>query len=197
MRKCASDPLQKTSWPQWFDVWNVRDFAEREDLQAVGLREVVPAIRSILESEAALLPGDGGRWDRIVLAGISMGAATGVHVLFNLDIPGSQRLGAFMGFSCRCPFVGRKSVAEMRDVLRLEDGVPDHASVICNTPVLLEHCVDDPLVLLHSGQALQRTLREFGAQVEWKEYPDGGHWFNSPAGMDDAVDFLNRVVLNA
>ncbi|KZT06988.1 alpha/beta-hydrolase [Laetiporus sulphureus 93-53] len=190
LRKCASSP---DTWPQWFDVWNVRNFAEREELQAIGLREAIPAIRRILASEAALL---GGRWDRVVLAGISMGAATGVHTLFNLDVPaaGGGRLAAFVGFSCRCPFAGR-TLAEMRKVLGVEEGVPDHADVLLNTPMLLEHCVDDPLVLVQNGCGLRDTLRGFGAQVEWKEYPSGGHWFNSPAGMDDAVDFLNRHVL--
>ncbi|KAI0077337.1 alpha/beta-hydrolase [Panus rudis PR-1116 ss-1] len=189
LRKCASSP---DTWPQWFDVWNVRDFAENEELQAVGLREVVPAIRRILANEAERL---GGRWDRIILAGISMGAATGVHTLFNLNIPasGGGRLAAFMGFSCRCPFAGR-TLAEMRRILDLE-GVPDHADVLRNTPILLEHCVDDPLVTIHNGRRLRDILREFGAQVEWKEYPSGGHWFNSPLGMDDAVDFLNRNVV--
>ncbi|OTA98637.1 hypothetical protein M426DRAFT_325845 [Hypoxylon sp. CI-4A] len=181
-RRCAGGP---ETWPQWFDVWDVRDFARNEDLQALGLREVVPAIRRVLADEAALL---GGRWDRVVLAGISMGAATGAHVLFNLDVA----LGAFIGFSCRCPFAGR-SLAGMRGALGLQ-GVPDHNRVIENTPVLLEHCVDDPLVLVQNGRGLRETLRGFGAQVEWKEYPTGGHWFNSPTGMDDAVDFLNRVL---
>ncbi|KAK3363202.1 hypothetical protein B0T25DRAFT_596240 [Lasiosphaeria hispida] len=100
-------------FPQWFDVWNVGDFAEREELQAPGLRESVPAIRRILTSEAARL---GGRWDRVVLAGISMGAATSVHTLFNLNVPadGGGRLAAFLGFSCRCPFAGR-ALEGMRD----------------------------------------------------------------------------------
>ncbi|KAJ2990382.1 hypothetical protein NUW54_g8485 [Trametes sanguinea] len=63
--------------------------------------------------------------------------------------------------------------------------------------MLLEHCVDDPLVLVQNGRALRDTLRAFGAQVEWREYPSGGHWFNSPAGIDDAVAFLTARVLNA
>ncbi|KAI0840595.1 alpha/beta-hydrolase [Hypoxylon sp. FL0890] len=186
-RQCASMP--DTSWPQWFDVWDVRDFSANEGLQSVGLKEVVPAIRRILADEAARL---GGRWDRVVLAGISMGGATAAHVLFNLDIPpaGGGKLAAFIGFSCRCPFAGR-SLAEMRNVLGVEN-VPDHSRVIQNTSVLLEHCADDPLVLVQNGRGLREVLRGFGAQVEWKEYPNGGHWFNSPAGMDDVVDFLNR-----
>lgn len=189
MRKCASSP---ETWPQWFDVWNVRDFAEREELQAIGLKEVIPSIRRILADEAALL---GGRWDHVVLAGISMGAATSAHTLFNLDVPATAggRLAAFVGFSCRCPFAG-KSLPEMRAVLGLQD-VPEHGDVLRNTPILLEHCIDDPLVLIRNGQGMRKTLQGFGAHVTWKEYPNGGHWFNSPTGMDDAVEFLNRHVL--
>lgn len=181
LRRCAALP---DTIRQWFDVWNVRNFAENEELQAEGLKEVVPAIRGILADEAVRL---GGRWERIILAGISMGAATSLHVLFNLDVP---RLGAFLGFSCRCPFAGR-TLAGMRGVLGLE-GVPAHDSVLRNTPMLLEHCVDDPTVLVDSGRRLREILRGFGAQVEWKEYADGGHWFKSPEGIDDAVAFLTK-----
>jgi predicted esterase len=173
-------------------VWNVQDFADNAEIQIEGLKEVIPPLRRIIASEAEAL---GGRWDRIILAGISMGAATSVHLLFNLNVPqsGGGRLGAFLGFSCRCPFVGL-SLPEMRDVLKLDD-VPDHADVLRNTPMLLEHCVDDPLVLLQNGMMLRDTLRGFGANVEWKEYADGGHWFNSPRGMDDAIEFLNKHVV--
>ncbi|KAI1481096.1 phospholipase/carboxylesterase family protein [Daldinia eschscholtzii] len=186
LRKCASSP---DTLFQWFDVWDVRDFAANEELGAVGLKEVVPAIRRILAREAARLEDRG---DRLVLAGISMGGATSAHVLFNLDIPSvaGGRLGAFIGFSSRCPFAGR-DLAGMRSVLGLE-GVPNNDHVVRNTPVLLEHCVDDPLVLIQNGRGLRDTLLGFGAQVEWKEYPNGGHWFNSPTGIDDAVDFLRR-----
>ena len=186
LRRCAASP---DTVRQWFDVWNVRDFAENEELQVEGLREVVPALRQILAAEAAQL---GGRWERVILAGISMGAATSVHLLFNLDVP---RLGAFLGFSCRCPFVGR-SLAGMRSVLGLE-GVPAHDNVLRNTPMLLEHCVDDPLVLVENGRRLRDALQGFGAHVEWKEYADGRHWFNSPDGIDDAVAFLNKQVASA
>lgn len=132
-----------------------------------------------------------------MLAGISQGAATSVHTLLNLSLSMSgqkpQRLGAFLGFSCRMPFPAR-SLAETRKVLSL-DGVPDSDEVLRNTPVLLEHCLDDPLVLVENGRILRDTLRGFGAEVSWKEYRKGGHWFNSPAGVDDAVEFLNNHLL--
>lgn len=196
VRQCAAFPGDKI--PQWFDIWNVSNFSEREELQATGLRESVASTRRILASEATLL---GGQWDRLVLAGISQGAATGVHTLLNLSLPPAveegqsvpRRLGAFVGFSCRMPFPGR-SLAATRRVLGLE-GVPDTDEILRNTPVLLEHCVDDALVLVENGRGLRDTLRGFGAQVTWKEYPQGGHWFNSPAGVDDAVEFLNNHVL--
>ncbi|KAK4109113.1 alpha/beta-hydrolase [Canariomyces notabilis] len=183
------------SWPQWFDVWNVRDFADREELQAEGLREMVPMIRDLIAREAAQL---GGRFDRVVLAGISMGAATSVHTLFNLSVSpeAGGRLAAFMGFCCRCPFAGR-GLQGMREVLGLQGAPgPGDDGVLRATPMLLEHCVDDPLVLIENGRRLRDILREFGANVEWKEYPVGGHWFKDPDGMDDAVDFLERVVGN-
>ena len=188
-RQCASSP---DIWPQWFDVWNMRDFADRQELQAEGLREVVPVIRRILAHEAVALES---RWDRVVLAGISMGAATSVHTLFNLNVPasGGGKLAAFLGFSFWCPFAGR-TLGEMRSGLGLED-TPDHHGALHETPILLEHCVDDPVVLVQNGRVLRDVLQGFGARGEWREYPTGAHWFNSPAGMDDAVRFLNCYVL--
>ncbi|KAK3306705.1 Alpha/Beta hydrolase protein [Chaetomium strumarium] len=182
---------------QWFDVWNVQDFAEREEVQLEGLRETVPFVRELIRLEAEQL---GGRWDRVVLAGISMGAATSVHTLFNLEVPaeGGGRLAAFMGFCARCPFAGR-GLRGMREVLALGEGWPtgDESEVLRRTPMLLEHCTDDPLVKVGKGRGLRDTLREFGAQVEWKEYPSGGHWFTEPEGIDDVVQFLNRALGNA
>lgn len=195
VRKLASDP-NNTSWPQWFDVWDTRDFGLREEVQLEGLREMVPAVGRLLAAEAEVL---GGRWDRVVLAGISMGGATAAHTLFNLDVPesGGGRLAGFMGFSARCPFAGRE-LGQMREVLGVLRGVVVTGGgdgVLRGTPVLLEHCVDDPLVKIENGRGLRDTLRGFGAGVEWKEYPEGGHWFHSPDGMDDVVEFLNRHVL--
>lgn len=198
IRPSASFPGDKL--PQWFDICNVSDFSVREELQAEGLRESVTGILRILASDAATL---GGQWHRLVLAGISQGAATSVHTLLNLNLPvaigadGQQipgRLGAFLGFSCRMPFPGR-SLAETRRILALEvHPYNDENDILQNTPVLLEHCVDDPLVLIGLGRGLRDTLLGFGSQVTWKEYEEGGHWFNSPQGMDDVVDFLKSHV---
>ncbi|KAK2593716.1 hypothetical protein QQS21_008581 [Conoideocrella luteorostrata] len=182
---------------QWFDIWNVNDFSDREEIQTLGLKESVGLIRKILTIEADILKG---RWDRIILAGISQGAATAAHTLLNLSTPKEAkdgtalpgRLGAFVGFSCRMPFPGR-SLEETRNILALDD-VPEHDDVIRKTPVLLEHCADDLVVPVMNGRRLRDTLHGFGAQVEWREYPDGGHWFHSPDGMDDVIEFLTHVL---
>ncbi|KAH9889133.1 Phospholipase/Carboxylesterase family protein [Xylariomycetidae sp. FL2044] len=203
LRACVTQPGQRVS--QWFDIWDVRDFSAQEELQAEGLRESVASIRRILATEIATL---GGQSQRVVLAGISQGAATAVHTLFNLDLSessafsGQQQppqiqlqpaLGAFLGFSCRLPFQGR-SLAELRRILGL-DAAPQGDELLRRTPVLLEHCTDDPLVLVENGRALRDTLMRFGADVAWREYPTGGHWFNSPVGMDDVIAFLSTRVI--
>ncbi|KAL8381548.1 hypothetical protein RB595_005701 [Gaeumannomyces hyphopodioides] len=191
----ATSSSAPVSWPQWFDVWNGADFEDREELQAEGLREHVPHLRGVLAAEAARL---GGRWDRVVLAGISMGGATAAHVLFNLDVPqsGGGRLAAFVGLACRCPFAARPSLADMRAALGLEDGVPDCDIVVRGTPVLLEHCVDDKLITIEHGRRMCEILTRFGAVVESREYPHGGHWFNAPEGANDAIAFLRKHVYN-
>ncbi|KAK4177152.1 putative acyl-protein thioesterase 1 [Triangularia setosa] len=180
---------ERLEWNQWFDVWNTNDFSDNEELQAEGLKESVSGIREIIRQEAEKL---GGRYDRIVLAGISMGGATSIHTLFNLEKP----IGAFLGFCCRCPFAGsKKTLEEMRAVLGLP-GTPQGNEVLKKTPVLLEHCIDDPLVKIKSGRTLRRVLVGLGAErLEWKEYETGGHWFKAPDGMDDVISFMRKNVL--
>lgn len=177
---------------QWFDVWDHLDLALREDVQAPGLRDSVERIRGVIADEAAAL---GGRYDKIVLMGISQGGATSVHTLLNLGFPegyqGPRRLGAFAGIACRMPFPGR-SLDDTRAVLGL-DGTPSD-DVIRNTPFLLEHCVDDPTVLFEGGKQLRQQMEGYGATIAWKEYPEGGHWFKSPEGLDDLTAFLTQVL---
>lgn len=174
---------------QWFDIWNVNDFSDREELQAGGLKDSAGGIIKILVAEANAL---GGHWDRLVLMGISQGAATGIHAMLHLHHQ-APRLGAFLGFSCRMPFVGR-TLAEARKVLNPAAESDQNAELLKRTPMLLEHCIDDPLVLVENGRTLRDTLRGFGADVTWREYADGGHWFNSPQGIDDVVEFMNGAL---
>lgn len=193
--------------PQWYDAWDAADPAAHEDLQRDGLRESVEAVRRVLAAEARTL---GGRWDRVLLGGIGQGAATAAHALLNLDIPAGPdgdvgdddgraaakgpRLGGFMGFSGMMPFAGR-SLADTRAVLGLWEGGGGEGGgdVVANTPVLLEHSAHDARLPAALGRALRDTLAGLGAAVEWCEYADGGHWLNSPRGIDDVEAFLDRT----
>ncbi|KAK3313646.1 Alpha/Beta hydrolase protein [Apodospora peruviana] len=192
LRVLARWPVESIS--QWFDTWDICNLADREELQQPGLKKSVASIRAIAEQEVARHLG--GRWDRLILAGISQGGATAVHTLLNLNLPsGHTRLGGLLGFSCRFPFPGR-TLAETRAVLGLDD-VPEHDQVVRNTPVMIQHCTNDPLVRVEIGRQTRDTLQRFGAPVTWREYPRGGHWIQSPDGIDDSVAWLKEHVFAA
>ncbi|KAK3334083.1 Alpha/Beta hydrolase protein [Cercophora scortea] len=183
-------------WSQWFDVWDSTDFSDHEEVQAKGLRESIVNIRNIIKPEARLL---GGRWDRVILAGVSQGGATSVHTLLNLVASSGspRRLGALMAFCCRMPFPGR-TLAETRAAVGLveTDEVPADDEMIRNTPVLLQHNRDDEIVRVEDGRELRDTLRRFGATVTWQEYPSGGHWLHEPKGVEDVAAWLTKYVFN-
>ncbi|KAK3944372.1 acyl-protein thioesterase [Diplogelasinospora grovesii] len=202
---CVTRPGERIS--QWFDVWDATNLADHEELQAEGLKESVDSVRAIIEREAAKL---GGRWERIILMGISQGGATCVHILLNLRVaprpPPAEgdtvvaeappRLGAFVGFCTRMPFPGR-TLAETRAILGLsEDMAADNDQVVRNTPVLLQHCADDRVVKIESGRELRDTLQRFGARVTWQEYAEGGHWLHSPEGIENCAAWLKEHVFN-
>ncbi|KAI0382582.1 alpha/beta-hydrolase [Hypomontagnella monticulosa] len=219
-----AEPLPAVShagelWDQWFDVPNVLDPTDREDLQVWGLRDSVDALRKVVRKEAETVGG----LERVLLMGISQGGATAVHVLLQLGEPGTgslgdwdwgldvkakieaqhletvsektepeeppERLGGLLAFASWLPLPGG-SLDETREVLGLDGGPPDNDYLVQNTPVFLGHCADDPLVFVEFGRQLRDGLRGFGMTVDWNEYPDGGHWINAPQGIDDMVTFM-------
>ncbi|KAI5925640.1 Alpha/Beta hydrolase protein [Camillea tinctor] len=237
----VDDDDEANQCSQWFDVWNPLDYSEREELQAPGLRESVLSVRRLVTREARAVGG----LSRVVLAGISQGASTAVHVLLNLPLEGTQitpsseadeeevamavdaaddddssdnekrgptasaspaRLAAFVGFACRMPFPGG-TLEETREILGLPPSVDDACvydgprpsdEVVRLTPAFLAHCADDAVVFVEYGKQLRGQLRDFGVRdVVWREYDDGGHWINSPRGVDDLVEFLRAQGLPA
>lgn len=178
---------------QWFDTWDVGKLSRREELQMPGLAESVASILAIYDDELGKVGGDPRR---LVLAGISQGGAVVMHTLLNLRTGHHEsRLGGVVGFSCRFPFPGR-GLSETRKIVGLwgqADGeVEEKEGFIQNTPVLIQHCLDDPLVAVDTGREVRDTMTRFGARVTWKEYPNGGHWIRSPEGIDDAVSWLRQ-----
>ncbi|KAK4183968.1 putative acyl-protein thioesterase [Podospora australis] len=179
---------------QWFDTWDIANLSEKEDLQIPGLKESVIGIREIVEQEVDELDG---QWAKVFLAGISQGGATAVHTLLNLTAAGGldqdSRLGGLMIFSGRMPFPGR-TITETRAVLCL-DGVPGDNELVRNTPALVQHCIDDHLSYIANGRAVRDSLKGFGVQVTWHEYPVGGHWLHSPNGLEDTAHWLRRHIM--
>jgi predicted esterase len=62
------------------------------------------------------------------------------------------------------------------------------------TPVFIAHSRDDPLVPFNHGEGLQKTIRNLGFDVTWKDYEDGAHWIHPKLGVDDMSTFLRKIV---
>ncbi|KAI1324480.1 phospholipase/carboxylesterase family protein [Xylariaceae sp. FL0255] len=180
--------------PQWFDIWGYDDPDERRELQIPGLREVVPKVIRLIQTEAS-----GIGLQNIVLAGLSQGCATAIHALLNYPKSetrdDTQRLCAFIGLSSWMS-LGAATLKESRELLRLEYGVPND-DVYKDTPIFIGHCADDPMVSIDQGKRLRDLLTTFGATVTWKEYLGGGHEINMPDGIEDIVAFLKAQGLQA
>jgi lysophospholipase II len=74
---------------QWFDVWDVRNPEEKNELAVPGLRESIRQILEIIEQEAGIVPKE-----RIILGGLSQGCATAILTLLS----SSLEIGAFIGW---------------------------------------------------------------------------------------------------
>ena len=166
-----------------------------------GLRENISRLRDILNQEAYRL---GGRWDHLILVGVGQGATLAVQTILSLAVPPISattssasdhrpaRIGALVAISGMTPFTNR-TLEETRRILGLQ--VPaGYEDILSNTPILIEHCVDDTVLSINDGQTLRDTLINFGMQVTWKEYASGGHWLNNPDGTADLITFLQETV---
>ncbi|KAI0165085.1 alpha/beta-hydrolase [Hypoxylon sp. FL1284] len=69
-----------TPTSRWFDVWNVLDMSDMEELQAPGLRDSVASVRRLVDAEA----GKVGGLRRVLLSGVGQGGAAAVHTLLHL-----------------------------------------------------------------------------------------------------------------
>jgi len=181
---------------QWFDMWSVEEPEERGELQIEGLRKSVHAIWQIIKSEAAIIS-----MDRIILAGISQGCATAVHVL----LAGDVKLGGFIGLCGWLPFRTEieadvdGQTARTAILQAIEEGVScgveDRTENFSKTPVFLGHCDDDSVVPVANGERLCESLWSLKMDCTWRSYQDGGHWMNEPAGVDDIVSFIRERIL--
>ncbi|KAK8105708.1 phospholipase/Carboxylesterase [Apiospora kogelbergensis] len=199
---------------QWFDMWSVEDPEERPETQRDGLQRSVGQILSLIRQE-----GDDGQFaagvprSRIFLCGISQGFATAVAALL------AEGQGGFAGMIGLCSWMPSAtraevsfgeddnnttpSLSQLRTVFTMtpssntaneQMGGAVKVDSLRQIPILITHSLDDNVVPVGNGRRLRDILRLHGFTVEWKEYPDGGHWINEPQGVDDMVHFLRKYM---
>ncbi|EFQ97331.1 phospholipase/carboxylesterase [Nannizzia gypsea CBS 118893] len=190
----------------WFDQYSLSNTSEKQDLQIDGLKESMLYVLEVLSQEIDLL---GGRSEKVVLGGMSLGMATALWSF--LCSPGrcKGRIGAFIGMCGWLPFASEihdlPSPKEMipkflLDTIRCEEearGSIVETKTMLSTPVLLLHGTDDVLVNVELGRGVQRSLLKLGMKVEWKDYvgaPKDGHWLKEPEGFDSVVQFLETAL---
>ena len=199
---------------EWFDIWSLADPETRRKLQAPGLRAAVAYTLELAEAESRRLPPDG----RLVLGGISQGAAMAIHALLaNCATRSASKIAGFIGFSTSMPFAGdlrdggersgqEGDIDTMENRLRelyamtlglnsqdISDQNAQRLPVLEDVPIHLEHCQDDDVIEIRLGRAMQEMLETLGLKVVWKEHEVGGHWIKEPEGMNNLVSFLREL----
>ncbi|KAF2206385.1 hypothetical protein CERZMDRAFT_122957 [Cercospora zeae-maydis SCOH1-5] len=155
---------------QWFDMQTTQDphqgEAEQNPTQSIDI------IYNQLIKEAAIVG-----WQNVILAGISQGAAVGIHTLLKQP----NRLGGFIGLNTWLPRPETITGAERRWPAAVQ------------TPVMLAHTREDPIVQMTYGEELASSLENLGMDVEWHDYAtedgESAHWVNELEGIDHIVKF--------
>jgi predicted esterase len=200
---------------QWFDMYSLDDRSVREDVQIEGLVESAKYIRAVLYEEMKGVPST-----NIILGGLSQGCAMSLMVLLSLEFPLGACVGMSGRLPFRSdihdildsPTVpddnvrfGNDDAAEqppaiqvlafVRELLELSEG--DAESVVTRnaltTPVFLGHGAMDEKVPCRLGEEAANTLSLLGMQVNWKKYPELGHWYQVPEEIDDIFEFLSGI----
>ena len=167
---------EKEEMSQWFDMSSVQSPQEELEVQKPGLWESMTMTLGIINEEADIV-GLGN----VLVAGISQGCAVSIFTLLESGL----QVGGFIGLSGWLPLA--------EEIVPLMD-VPGRTKDVLRTPVLLQHCEDDPVVPFGQGQKLRDELKKLGMAVEWQSFRQGGHWLNEPDGMGGMVKFIQDFV---
>ncbi|EWG53627.1 hypothetical protein FVEG_12021 [Fusarium verticillioides 7600] len=194
--------------PAWFEAHSLTDTIARQDLQIPGIRQSVSYIKTILDQEIEIIGGD---TSRVVLGGISQGAAVAIWTLLCLDSV-ERPLGAFFATNTWLPFAssienylsneqkspidaGTEFVAGMLAQSKVSH--PQSRERPPSTTVFLGHGTDDAYVDVELGRKAREIIIQAGFTVEWREYQGAeqeGHWFKAPEEVDDLLNFLMKHV---
>jgi predicted esterase len=194
--------------PAWFEAHSLTDTIARQDLQIPGIRQSVSYIKTILDQEIERLGGD---TSRVVLGGISQGAAVAIWTFLCLDSV-ERPLGAFFATNTWLPFAssiqnylsneqkppidaGTEFVAGMLAQSKVSH--PQSRERPSSTAVFLGHGTDDAYVDVELGRKARDIIIQADFTVEWREYQGAeqeGHWFKAPEEVDDLLNFLMKHV---
>jgi phospholipase/carboxylesterase len=151
----------------WYDVTGLDRSAPQD---RPGIVASHAAINALIDREIERgIPSD-----RIAVAGFSQGGALAVYVGTRY----AQRLAGIMGLSCWA-LLGTELVREQAAANR-------------QTPILIAHGTQDPLVVPKLGEELRVLLEQQGYPVEWHTYPMA-HSVSMPEIVDIAA-WLRRVL---
>jgi predicted esterase len=197
----------------WFEAHSLTDTTARQDLQIPGIIESTRYLKTILEKEIETLDGV---TEKVVLGGISQGAAVGMWTFLCRDHL-ERPLGAFFGASTWLPFASKiehhllpshsfdnhphdSSTKQSQVDAFVDDMLADTKSSLAqngeaflSTPIFLGHGIDDAYIDVDLGREARDVFSQIGFSVEWKEYTGAeleGHWIKSPEEVEDLLNFL-------
>lgn len=130
----------------WYDIRNA-DLSQRED--EAGVRQSAGFIEELIHTEI----NGGISSDNIILAGFSQGGAVTLHLATRLD----KKLAGIIALS---------TYLTIPEKLQSEKS---NANI--ETPILMIHGSQDPVVPMQRGQYSAKILEENGFTVNWKDYP--------------------------
>ncbi|OQE22631.1 hypothetical protein PENSTE_c010G05417 [Penicillium steckii] len=203
----------------WFDAHSLDDTTQGSESQVEGLRESVFYILDLLEKEAEVLDG---RFENILLGGISQGMGIALWTLFGAAATGriTGRLGGVLGL---CGWLHFAEELEQGS-LGLDDGghtlceifhekmsvpglkhwksswIPMLKKGVLMTPVFLGHGTDDVWISIRLGMEAHQIMKHFVDRAEWYEFSGAegdGHWIKEPEGFDQIVRFLRSSSSNS
>jgi lysophospholipase-2 len=192
---------------QWFAMTSLKDPNYEQIRQRYGISESMKYLHEIIDQETEAIHG---KSSRVILGGISQGAAVAILAL----LASQHRLNSFVGFCTWLPF--SDLLASARDgpqrldippwssdrrVFQIETGSwesvgPQDFWSSTKAPCFLSHNTDDDIVDVKLGRVLRDELRFLGMKVTWDEHEHGDeelkHWIHEPEGIDNLIKFLER-----
>lgn len=129
--------------PAWFDIYGI-DKGVRED--TTGIPKARELVNKLIEEEHA----KGIDYKNIFLVGFSMGGALALYtgLKFEHKLAGIINLSGYL--------------------FRFDE---DYSSANKDTPIMMAHGSDDPIVLEQFGLSAKERLVEKGYDVQWHSYP--------------------------